>query len=205
MINPDDLGRRTRRVYSSLRTRIVEGELTPGTQLPSHTVLATEYQVSPMTVRQVLALLEQQGMVSREQGRGTFVRERQDPAVLVVDDEGPARELLRELVSAAGHPVLEASGPQEALSLLASTGEAGFFLVLSDVRMPDREAGVDLIRQVRRRWPDLPIAAVTAHPDDLQDLHGTPECPVLIIPKPVRARQIDEVLRLATPNMTPPR
>jgi CheY-like chemotaxis protein len=50
---------------------------------------------------------------------------------------------------------------------------------------------------VRRRWPDLPLAAVTAFPDDLSELHGTPECPLLIISKPFRKQHIERVLQLA--------
>jgi CheY-like chemotaxis protein len=84
-------------------------------------------------------------------------------------------------------------------------------LVISDVRMPptgdvagftarpETAAGIGFIRTVRQRWPTLPLAAVTGYPDDLAELHGTPECPVLIVPKPFRASQIAEVLRLARP------
>jgi hypothetical protein len=65
--------------------------------------------------------------------------------------------------------------------------------------MPTREAGAALIRLVRRRWPQVPLAAVLDHPDDLAELHGTAECPVLILTKPVQARHVEEILRLALP------
>lgn len=41
----------------------------------THTVLATEFGVAPLTVRNALAQLEQDGLISREHGRGTFVRD----------------------------------------------------------------------------------------------------------------------------------
>ena len=51
-------------------------------------------------------------------------------------------------------------------------------------------------RAVARRWPEIPLAAVTGYPDDLAELHGRPECPFLVLAKPVRAQQIETVLRL---------
>jgi CheY-like chemotaxis protein len=38
--------------------------------------------------------------------------------------------------------------------------------------------------------------AVTGYPNDLVELHGTSECPVLVLIKPVRLQQIDEALSL---------
>lgn len=189
-----DLGPRALRVYEALRERIQSGEILAGMQLPSHLALASEFNVAPVTVRQVLARLEAEGLVSREQGRGTFVLTRRTPAVLVVDDEAPVRAVLNEYVARAGYRPISVDNPADGLKELAAN--QGIALVLSDVRMPDAAAGVGFIRGVRRRWPELPIAAVTAFPDDLSDLHGTADCPVLIIAKPFRLAQVMEVFRL---------
>jgi CheY-like chemotaxis protein len=187
-------GPRTQRIYLALRERILSGEFPPDSQLPPHTRLAAEFGVAPLTIRQVLARLADDGLLSLEQGRGTFVRSRQPASVLVVDDDPVAREIVREFVGAAGYRVVEAGSPSEALAALGR--ETGIALVLSDVRMPTRDKGVEFIRAVRRTWPDLPLAAVTGYPDDLAELHGTPECPVLILAKPIRVQQVQEVLRL---------
>jgi len=40
-------------------------------------------------------------------------------------------------------------------------------------------------------------------PDDLATLHGTAECPVLILTKPIRALHVQEILRLALHAMQP--
>ncbi|MDE3076981.1 MAG: GntR family transcriptional regulator [Chloroflexota bacterium] len=191
----DDLGPRSRRVYAALKGRIAAGAIVAGSKLPPHTELATEFGVSPVTMRQVLARLEEEGLVSREQGRGTFVHAPAMPAVLIVEDDPATRILLREHVTQAGYQAVEASGPSEGIAALERNHDIA--LVLSDVRMPDKEAGIEFIRTVRNRWLELPLAAVTAQADDLAELHGTPECPVLIVPKPIRTRQIDEALRLA--------
>jgi CheY-like chemotaxis protein len=181
-------------VYESLRARITGGELEPGSQLPPHLRLANEYGVAPMTVREALRKLEDDGLVSRQHGRGTFVRANHPPTVLVVDDEPAVRALLVDEVELAGYRALLAAGPAEAIVQLENNPSIA--LVFADVRMPTSHAGTELIRTVRRRWPRLPLAAVTAYPEDLAELHGTPECPVLILTKPFRSGQIEEALDL---------
>jgi GntR family transcriptional regulator len=58
-----------------LRRKIVNGELLPGAALPSEDALASEYGISRITVRQALSLLEQDDLIVRQRGRGTFVSE----------------------------------------------------------------------------------------------------------------------------------
>ena len=190
-------GAQSKRVYEALRDRIRTGEVVPGTRLPSHREMATTFGVAPMTIRQVLARLEQEGVISREHGRGTFVRAQTLPGVLVVADEIPVRTLLYAHATNAGYNAVEADGPAAAQSALES--EHAIALILAAVRMPTREAGAAFISLVRRRWPHVPLAAVLDHPDDLAELHGTAECPVLILTKPVQARHVQEILRLALP------
>lgn len=57
-----------------LRRQIAEGAYRPGDQLPSEAQLCRLYGISPMTVRRSINLLADQGVVSTEQGRGTFVK-----------------------------------------------------------------------------------------------------------------------------------
>jgi DNA-binding GntR family transcriptional regulator len=57
-----------------LRASMTAGILRPGDQLPSEAQLCERYSVSPMTVRRAINRLVDQGMVSAEQGRGTFVK-----------------------------------------------------------------------------------------------------------------------------------
>jgi len=58
-----------------LRKKIASGDFQPGKPLPSEEMLATEYEVSRITVRQALASLEKDGFVIRQRGKGTFVSE----------------------------------------------------------------------------------------------------------------------------------
>jgi GntR family transcriptional regulator len=57
-----------------LREPILNGELTPGTRLPSRTRLARAYRVSEQISRTALRLLVTEGLVEARPGSGYFVR-----------------------------------------------------------------------------------------------------------------------------------
>lgn len=67
-----------RQIADHLRRSVESGDLTPGAQLPSEATLATGYQVSRVTARRALAVLETDGLILPSHGRGWFVR-RQPP------------------------------------------------------------------------------------------------------------------------------
>lgn len=56
-----------------LKHDILAGRLSPGSRLPSEPDIGTYLGVSRTTVRQALARLEQEGLVSRRKGHGTYV------------------------------------------------------------------------------------------------------------------------------------
>ena len=60
-------------VYRALLRRIADGSLKPGGRLPNERDLAARLKVGRSTVRGALALMEQQGLVSRRVGSGTFL------------------------------------------------------------------------------------------------------------------------------------
>ena len=57
-----------------LRAHITQGEWAPGSALPAETALAKQHGVALGTMRQAIALLVAEGLLERQQGRGTFVR-----------------------------------------------------------------------------------------------------------------------------------
>jgi GntR family transcriptional regulator len=57
----------------ALRKRILTGKIPPSSQFPTERQLCEEFGVSRITVRQSLMILENEGLISREQGRGTFI------------------------------------------------------------------------------------------------------------------------------------
>lgn len=62
-------------VRTALQDEIRSGALRPGDQLPTEPQLMARFDVSRTTVRRALRDLEQRRLISREPGRGTFVRE----------------------------------------------------------------------------------------------------------------------------------
>ncbi len=57
-----------------LRLKIESGEWSAGSQLPALAALQGDLGLSRATIRQALELLEEEGMILRQRGRGTFVR-----------------------------------------------------------------------------------------------------------------------------------
>lgn len=68
------LGRSAAKVLDGVRQRIQTGELAEGAQLPTERELALSFGVARNTVRQALDRLEDDGILVRQVGRGTFVR-----------------------------------------------------------------------------------------------------------------------------------
>ncbi|MEV4558288.1 GntR family transcriptional regulator [Kitasatospora sp. NPDC049285] len=62
------------RISTDLRRQIADGVLAPGDRLPAETQLAIHYDVSVPTIRQGVGVLQAEGLVEKQQGRGTFVR-----------------------------------------------------------------------------------------------------------------------------------
>ncbi|MEX2630600.1 MAG: GntR family transcriptional regulator [Tistlia sp.] len=69
------LGRSATLVLEGVRQRIRAGELREGAQLPAERDLAALFGVARNTVRQALERLESEGVLVRQVGRGTFVRQ----------------------------------------------------------------------------------------------------------------------------------
>ncbi|MFN3395461.1 MAG: sigma-54-dependent transcriptional regulator [Thermodesulfovibrionales bacterium] len=78
--------------------------------------------------------------------------------ILIVDDE---INTLRVLKTALGksYEITTARNAEEALSILDS---GGVNLILSDYRLPDMD-GIELLKRVRGRLPDIPFVIITAY------------------------------------------
>ena len=62
-------------VKASLRRRIAEGGWQPGARLPSERELVQEFGCARMTVHRALRELEDEGLIERRQGSGSYVAE----------------------------------------------------------------------------------------------------------------------------------
>jgi two-component system cell cycle sensor histidine kinase/response regulator CckA len=81
--------------------------------------------------------------------------------VLLVEDDDALRESLHRVLLRAGHEVLTARSPGDAL-LLAELQPRPFDVVLSDVEMPLID-GPALVARLRQRQPGLPAVFMSAH------------------------------------------
>lgn len=80
-------------------------------------------------------------------------------SILVVDDEAEIREGLEALLASEGFEVVLAATGEEGLRKLE---EQPFDLLLLDVSLPDR-SGLEMLRDIRQRDPNLSIILITAY------------------------------------------
>ena len=77
--------------------------------------------------------------------------------ILVVDDDADVRAAVRTILEDAGHEVVEAV---DGAAGLRAYRDASFDLVLCDLFMPDVD-GIELIRALRRQFPDAKVIAMS--------------------------------------------
>lgn len=107
--------------------------------------------------------------------------------ILIVDDETRYRELYAKVLGDAGFRIHQAENAATATKFL-NTGLPA--MVISDVRMPGT-SGLDLLRQTRRRHPELPFLLVTAYADVREAVDALKLGAVDYLAKPV---DLDELL-----------
>ena len=83
-------------VMEQVRRRVAVGDLPAGTELPSIRQLASELQVSVITIKRAYLELERDGVISTRQGKGSVVADRPDLLSTI-----HVRELESHLASAA--------------------------------------------------------------------------------------------------------
>ena len=79
--------------------------------------------------------------------------------VLVVEDEVSFRQVLIEQMAKDGIEAVGVGSAEEALALLP---DGGFDILLTDLRLPDRE-GVEILREMREQGIDIPALLMTAY------------------------------------------
>jgi CheY-like chemotaxis protein len=77
--------------------------------------------------------------------------------ILIIDDEEAGRDLLRDVLEAEGHEVVEASDGQQGSRLYRQRPTD---LIITDVYMPNQE-GLATIRELKRDFPDAKFIAMS--------------------------------------------
>jgi putative two-component system response regulator len=83
--------------------------------------------------------------------------------LLVVDDEPSVRGVMARILSRSGYRVLEAESGEQAIETVE---REAVDLVLSDIHMPGRVSGLELIDALHLGSPSLPIVLVTGSGDE---------------------------------------
>ena len=119
-------------------------------------------------------------------------------SILVVDDEPDVADLFRQQFrreTRQGTYVMHfASSGAEALDRLAEEIEPALIAVLSDINMPGMD-GLELLAEIKRRFPAIPVMMVTAYGDDERRRRASEHGAFEFITKPVDFEHLKEQLR----------
>lgn len=83
------------------------------------------------------------------------------PRILVVEDDEIISLMMHSMLSRSGFEVVQAENGAHALGILIKDSQ--FDAVITDVFMP-LVNGIQLTREVKRRYPSMPIIVVSAYP-----------------------------------------
>ena len=115
------------------------------------------------------------------------------PTILIVDDDIHARLILGKQIERLGYTAIEAPNAQEALSLLFGESAVPIEMIISDVWMPGM-SGVELLKAVHDRAPELPIAMISARATLHSSLEAINSGAFAYITKPFRGDDIAQVV-----------
>ena len=113
--------------------------------------------------------------------------------VLIVDDEEPVREVLRDIALALGQRATACASGTEALRVLQP---GAFQLLITDLGMPGM-TGWELARQVRALDPAVAIVFVTGWGEDLDQRAASDAGAGLVLAKPFSVEDVARAIRLA--------
>jgi CheY-like chemotaxis protein len=118
--------------------------------------------------------------------------------ILVVDDESPIRDILSRRLTQWGHQVITAHSAEAAIEELSKQAAD---IVFSDVIMPVYD-GVWLAKQVRARWPDTVIVAVSGAQEMETVLKMRQHGAVDYVVKPIGREMLHQALERALARVT---
>ena len=101
-------------------------------------------------------------------------------AVLIVEDDAELRSLMTALFEDEQVDTIECESAEAALATLLIGGRE-VAMIFADVRLRGVMNGIDLAREVKMRWPLLPVILTSGHP--LERIRELPPG-VAYMPKP---------------------
>ncbi len=115
------------------------------------------------------------------------------PTILVAEDDGLLRLLTSEFLEEHGYTVVEADNAEEALKVMEKRKDVK--LLFTDIQMPPGCDGLELAREVHKRWPKVLLVITSGQ---IQPTRAEIADDGRFIRKPYRAKdllgQIDELI-----------
>src|SRR5215471_5439521 len=119
--------------------------------------------------------------------------------VWVIDDDRSIRWVFEKALAREGIPFKTFAQATEAMDALDSSGAPQ--VLVSDIRMPGA-SGLDLLQNVKQRFPDLPVIIMTAYSDLESAVAAVQGGAFEYLPKPFDVDQAVELIRRALGEST---
>jgi two-component system chemotaxis response regulator CheY len=120
--------------------------------------------------------------------------------MLIIEEEGYTKTLLRAVAHTIGaHQVHAAASGKAALK---TADEASVNLVVCDLHLPDM-SGLDLLREMRRRIPDVPFLLISNMSDPTHIQQAVDSGVSAIVVRPFSRAQIEAKLRFLAHRIAP--
>lgn len=100
-IDPDSAVPIYLQIVHAIKHQVATGRLKPGEQLPTVRELATDLRINPNTVARAYDQLDTDHVITTQQGRGTYVRERPDNAHLARVRQEQLKSLMDSVIGKA--------------------------------------------------------------------------------------------------------
>jgi len=111
--------------------------------------------------------------------------------ILLVEDEDNARRILAMGLEAKGHHVVSTPGPDEAEQALKAQH---FDVVLTDLRMDGRDAGLDVVRMSAKIRPQAQVLLLTAYASTDTAVEAMKEGAFDYLTKPVSGEELGQAV-----------
>ena len=113
--------------------------------------------------------------------------------ILVVEDDIDIATVLRDRLQSMGHDVRTAGDGMAALDALQQATPGLLFL---DIELPKLN-GMEVLKRVRKEWPDLPVIVMTAHGTIQRAVEAMKEGAADFVTKPFDTGQLSTVIAKA--------